>query len=506
MATKTAAWAACGSSPRRQVRYIPVAHPKVAAVRRRARRDLTRWSTKGELARLILILAIPVAATNLLQALIGFVDVRMVSVLGKEALSSLAVGRQSMWLVSAIFMGLGAGITAHVARFTGAKDYAKARAYATTGIVSAMIIGLALTALALVIGRHPVEYMVSSETGEIDAITQALTQRYAWDYMRVLFIGLIGVGAQFACVSIFNSLGRTLYPMWLLVIANVANFAGNWLLIPRYEVAGCAWSTTLTTLVVSATAITLLTRQRAAVWSTELIAAFMLRAWEMLKLGFPAALQVAARSLAALTLLKVITYLPNTDSVVGQSAFFVGLMAESLAFMPALAFSIAASTMVGQNLGARRPDQAHQGALFCLLFSELIMWSMGSLLFLFPQWFIWLFIGSNSPEAFDAAANFLRILALCLPGLAIGMTMSGALRGAGDTRAAAAITLTSMWLVRIPLAAMLSLNNIFGSGIGFGLGLDGVWWAMTGSVYVEATLAYLRFRSGAWARIKLAEE
>jgi len=483
-----------------------VAHPKEAAVTRHARRDLTRWGSKSELARIILILAIPVAATNLLHSLVGFVDVRMVSVLGKEALSSLAVGRQSMWLVSAIFMGLGAGITAHVARFTGARDHAKAQAYATTGIVTAMAIGLVLMALTLMAGSRPVEFMVSSETGELDAVTQALTQRYAWDYMRVLFIGLIGVGAQFACVSVFNSLGRTLYPMWLLVLANVATFGGNWFLIPRYEVAGCAWSTTLTTLVVSSSAVVLLTRQQAVSWNPKMIAAFMLRAWEMLKLGLPAALQVAARSLAALTLLKVITYLPNTDSVVGQSAFFVGLMAESLAFMPAFAFSIAASTMVGQNLGARRPDQARQGAMFCLLFSEVVMWSMGSLLFLFPQWFIWLFIGGNSPEAFDAATNFLRILALCLPGLAVGMTMNGALRGAGDTRAAAAITLTSMWLVRIPLAALLSLSNILGTGIGFGLGLDGVWWAMSGSVYVEATLAYLRFRSGAWTRIKLAEE
>jgi Na+-driven multidrug efflux pump len=210
-----------------------------------------------------------------------------------------------------------------------------------------------------------------------------------------------------------------------------------------------------------------------------------------------------ARSLAGLTLIKLITFLPN--SVVGQSALVVGLMAESLAFMPAFAFSIAAATLTGQNLGARRPDQARTSALYCLLFSEVIMWGTGSLLFFFPLWFIMLFTGGNAPEVVGAATEFLRIIALCLPGLGVGMTMYGVLRGSGDTRAAAMITLTAMWVVRIPLAAFMALENILGTGIGLGLGLNGVWWAMTISVYVEAAMAYLRFRSGRWTRIKLAE-
>jgi len=464
---------------------------------------LTSWSSNGELARMILWLALPVTATNALQTLIGFVDVRMISSLGSEALASLSVGRQSIWLISSLFMGLGAGITAYVARFTGAGDEQRARAYATIGVLTALLLGTLLMLVGLAVGGGPIKFMVQSEGGGVDHQALELTRDYAWDYLRVIFIGLAGMGTQFAVVSVFNSLGRTLYPMWLLIVANVVNFIGNWLLISRYEVAGCAWSTVATAFMVVIVAVVLLWRQQAVAWDASLMVAPLRRAWEMLRLGMPATLQVMARSLAMLTLIKLITFLPN--SIVGQGALVVGLMAESLAFMPAFAFSIAASTLVGQNLGARQPEQARVAALYCLLFSELIMWTIGSMLFLFPQWFISLFISHAAADVSEEATGFLRILALCLPGLAIGTTISGVLRGSGDTRAAAAITLTAMWLFRIPLAAFLALSNIGGWGIGLGLGLNGVWWAMTASVYVEAILAFLRFRGGRWTRVKLAE-
>jgi putative MATE family efflux protein len=464
---------------------------------------LTSWSSNRELARIILWLALPVTVTNALHTLIGFVDVRMISSLGSEALASLSVGRQSIWLISSVFMGLGAGITAYVARFTGAGDDQRARAYATIGVLTAMLLGTLLMLVGLAIGGGPIKFMVQSEGGGVDPQSLALTRDYAWDYLRVIFIGLAGLGTQFAVVSVFNSLGRTLYPMWLLIVANIVNFIGNWLLISRYEVAGCAWSTVVTVFMVVIVALTLLWRQQAILWDASLLVAPLRRAWEMLRLGMPATLQVMARSLAMLTLIKLITFLPN--SVVGQGALVVGLMAESLAFMPAFAFSIAASTLVGQNLGARQPGQARVAALYCLLFSELIMWTMGSLLFLFPQWFISLFVAHAAADVRAEAAWFVRIVALCLPGLAVGMTMNGVLRGSGDTRAAAVITLTAMWLFRIPLAMFMALSNIGGVGIGLGLGLNGVWWAMTASVYVEATLAFLRFSGGRWSRIKLAD-
>jgi Na+-driven multidrug efflux pump len=222
----------------------------------------------------------------------------------------------------------------------------------------------------------------------------------------------------------------------------------------------------------------------------------------MLKVGLPVTAQMTLRGLSMLTVLKLITLLP--DHVAGQGAMMVGLQAESIAFMPAFAFSTAAATLVGQNLGASRPDQARTSSLYCVLGSQLIMWTMGTLLFLYPRWFVMLFIGHNAPEIVDPATGFLRILALCLPGLGLGMTTMGVLRGSGDTMITAVISLIAMYAVRLPLAAFLALTNIGGTGIGLGWGLHGIWWAMTLSVYVEAGLAYARFAGGRWARVQLA--
>jgi len=394
-------------------------------------------------------------------------------------------------------------VLAYVARFTGAGDYEKAKAYATIGIISAAIIGLLVTVVGLIVGAAPVQFMVTSEVEGIDPAAVEATRQYVWDYIRVIYIGLAGLGAQFAIASVFNSLGRTVYPMWILVVSNIANFLGNLLLIRHFEVAGCAFSTVLTTVIASGVGVILLSTQGAITWDPKLLIKPLLRAWEMIKLGFPAALAVIARSLAMLAMNKIITFLPN--SIVGQSALVVGIMAESLAFMPAFAFSISASTLVGQNLGAKQEKQARVSSIYCVGFSQVIMVVMGLLMFFFPEWFILLFIGNNAPDVTPYAVEFLQIMALCLPGLGVSMTLGGVLRGSGDTRTAALITLTSMWIVRVPLVAFMALENIWGTGIGLGMGLAGVWWAMTITVYIEAALSFWRFQSNKWAKIKLAE-
>lgn len=466
------------------------------------RANLTAWNTPRELLRIIIILALPVTATNALQMMLGFVDTRMCSPLGPEALSAMAIGRQSTMLLMAVFMGLGVGITAYVARLTGAGEGQKARVYATIGILSGGLIGLVLLVLGLVFAEPVVKMMVTGSGDSASPASIALARRYAWDIMRILFISMGAVGLQVSAVSVFNSLGRTIYPMFLLMLANVANLIGNILLIPHFQVAGSAGATAIMNTITAAVAITTLTRHGALNWDWRRYVEPLQKAWEMLKIGLPVTMQMTLRGLSMLTVLKLITLLPN--HVAGQGALLVGLQAEGIAFMPAFAFSTAAATLVGQNLGAGQPRQARTSALYCVLGSQLIMWSMGTLLFLYPKWFVLLFIGHNAPEIVAPATGFLRIMALCLPGLGLGMTMMGVLRGAGDTMITAAISLVAMYFVRLPLAAFLALENVAGTGLGLGWGLHGIWCAMTLSVYVEAGLAYARFATGKWARVKLS--
>ncbi|MCC7477066.1 MATE family efflux transporter [bacterium] len=495
---------------------------------------LVAWNSPRELVRAVLLLSIPVAATNLLQSLVGFVDTRMVSSLGEAALPALGVGRSSMFFTSSIFMGLGVGIVAYVSRMIGAGDPERGREYATVGLWTSVVIGILIMLIGLLIGPGPVHQMVTSAREGVDLGLQEQTRHFAWDFMRIMFFGMFAVGAQFAIVSVFNAVGRTMFPLWLLVITNVVNFIGNCLLIPaefmpahwplpHFEVAGSAWSTTVTTIVTSAVGVMMLLRQRGIVWDLRRLSAPLAMAWEMLKLGFPVSLQVVVRSGSMLILLKLITLLPN--SVVGQGALQVGLQVESMAFLPAFAFSTAVATLAGQNLGAGRPDKARLSAYYCLAGSQIIMWSIGIAQYIWAEAFVRLFIGDNAPEVIGPAADYVRILALCLPGLGVGLTFMGVLRGSGDTKITAWITLGAIVLARLPLAIFMSQSDFLGalkmmwlhmwshgeqvdfqmsaSGFGLGMGLDGLWWAMTITVYLEAALAYMRFRGGAWARVRL---
>src|SRR5438128_138811 len=114
----------------------------------RPRLNLTQWSSPRELARIVILLSLPVAATNALQTMLGFVDTRMVSELSRNvlaALPALGVGRSGMFLVSSVFMGLGVGITAYVSRLSGAGEHEKARQYATVGVVAGLVLGALIT-------------------------------------------------------------------------------------------------------------------------------------------------------------------------------------------------------------------------------------------------------------------------------------------------------------------------------------------------------------------------
>jgi putative MATE family efflux protein len=468
---------------------------------------ITTFETPADLFRVILVLALPVTASNILHTLVGFVDTRMLSELDNTAivLDAIGPGRTSMWMLMSVFMGLGVGITAYVARFTGSGQHDKARAFSTLGTIAGGVIGVLMMAAGLLVGSEPVMRMVTGETSMQNPEVLALTRKYAWDYLSILLIGLGGVGVQFSVVSVYNALGRTIFPMWLLVLTNIANFLGNWYLIPRYEVAGCAWSTTLTTAIVAAVGVVLLARQGALAWAGEVFVRPFGRAWDMIKLGLPVTIQVSLRAMAMLALFKIITLLPDFREGY-MSALHVGIQAESLAFMPAFAFSTAAATVVGQNLGANRVDKARHGTMYCVYGSQIIMWIMAVAFWFWPEAFITLFIGHNAPNVTVFAGSFLKIMALCLPGLGVGMVMMGVLRGSGDTQITALITIGAIWIFRIPLVIFMAFSNIGGSGLGLGMGLDGIWWAMTISVYAETGLAYWRYSTGIWTRVILKDD
>jgi len=178
---------------------------------------------------------------------------------------------------------------------------------------------------------------------------------------------------------------------------------------------------------------------------------------------------------------------------VSYAAHQVALNAESLSFMPGAGFAVAATTLMGQNLGAGRPEDAERAGRISRNLGILVMASMGLVFFLIPGPIVRIF--SQDPEVVSLAVICLRLVAIAQPSLAVWMILAGGLRGAGDTRAIMKMVLVSFLGVRVVLAYVLALR--------LGMGLIGAWIGMVADLFLRSLLIQWRFNRGEWKFVKV---
>jgi Na+-driven multidrug efflux pump len=169
------------------------------------------------------------------------------------------------------------------------------------------------------------------------------------------------------------------------------------------------------------------------------------------------------------------------------------LTAESIYYLPGFGFALAATTMVGQYLGAKKPDMSEKGCYESVKLAAIVMSIFGVVFFIWPQLFISLF--SRDPEIIKNASLSLRLVAIAQPFLAAVMVFGGGLRGAGATKWVLYSTIIGIWGVR--LLGTYILIDIFD------LGLAGAWIAMVVDLVVRGILNMQRFRSGQWKYLRL---
>ena len=209
----------------------------------------------------------------------------------------------------------------------------------------------------------------------------------------------------------------------------------------------------------------------------------------MLTIGGPAAGEQLVFQGALLIFARFVTGL----GTVAYAAHNVTINIESISFLPGMGYAAAVTTLIGQSLGARRPEEAEASGYEALLQGGLLMMVLGGLMVAFPAWFLQLFI--DDPAVVAAGIIPLQAAGLIQPAFAVNMIMSGALRGAGDTRWPLYFKLISTWGVRLPLTIVI---------VGWlGFGLNGIWFAMCVDFTVQALLATWRYKAGVWKRIEV---
>jgi putative MATE family efflux protein len=438
--------------------------------------------TKAGVHRTVWMLAWPSVLTMLLQTFNSFLDRFFVGHLGSDALAAVGVGGMFMFLLMSVGMSISVGTSALVSRFTGAKELDQAKLAANQSLWVGIIAAVLCAALV-----WPLRHLVIGWMG-VDSYAAALCVRY-------LSLTLLGIPALFVMLilsSVFRGLGDTVTPLRVMIGVNIIHLGGDYLLIfghygfPKMGLLGGATALISSQAVGAVLYFWFLQRSALRGFGTRLKRLDLEWARRILNVGLPAAGQNVSRVLSMMVFTGVLARSPQATAAV--AALTIGLTSESIAFMPGFAFSMAAGTLTGQNLGAGKPERAERAAWVSLQQGLAIMMVMGGVFFVLARPFAHIF--THDPHVVPLTVAYLQIAALSEPFLALGMILTGALNGAGETKAPAWAGIATMWGIRLPLAWLLIY--------GLHHGATGAWWAMTISTALNGLAALAIFKWGRW--------
>ena len=434
-------------------------------------------------------LAWPIMVSNLLQTLTTTVDVIMVGSLGAEAPAAVAAvgfGGQFIFLFFSVMISVSAGTIALVARAMGAQDLAQANHILKQSLVLGAILSLPLTLVGLLFAE-PILAGFGAAPDVVDL---------GGAYIRIIslvvffqFIGFLGSAA-------LRGVGDTVTPLWIGVLVNVVNFAINVNLIfgnafvPRLGVPGAAIGTSISYIVGALVLVGIFLRgKHKLMLNLRGTWVHMDTVKRIFRIGWPAALEQILLQLAFLIWVGMVVVF-GTEVL---AAHQIGLRIQSFAFMPGFGFAIAATALVGQNLGARAPEAAEKSGWEAAKLSVAVMSLTALGIFLFAEPIARAFIGDPSVVAFSV--TFIRIHAVSIPAVGVFFAIDGALRGAGDTRFPLLTSLSGIYIVRIPLSIVF--------GFILGLGIVGVWIPLVIEYWYRAAVISNHFRRGKWKTLKV---
>lgn len=456
--------------------------------------DEPRPHTSRELHSTVWALAWPSVTTMLLQTVNSMMDVFFVGHLpnSAQALAATGVGGGVIFLLISISMGVSVGTTALVARFTGAGDPDGTVEAAGQSITLSAILGLVFGLLTYVF-REPLVGLM------LDAHRSPEAARLCVRFLEMALPGSIPLFIMNALIGAFRGLGDTRTPMAITLATVLTHISGNVIFIygnlgmPRLGVAGAGLALASSVFVGLALYLVALKRDGRLAGAME-FRHLQFRpewAWRILKIGLPAALQAVIRTLGMMSFTGMLAHTPEGAS--GVAALQIGIRAESIAFMPGFGYSVAASALVGQSLGAKDSRAAEQYGWAATWQAVAVMSAMAVLFFSLADWLPNLF--TQDPNVQRLGADYLRINAICEPFLGLGMVLTGALQGAGDTGRPTFITFFTMWVVRIPLGLYLMFV--------IHQNTHGAWIAMSATTILGGLMTASLFRSGKWKRIRV---
>jgi putative MATE family efflux protein len=452
-----------------------------AAVKESLRGEQHHDYTTGPIGRAILLLAVPMVLEMVLESVFAVADIFWVSRLGADAVAAVGLTESLLTLVYALAMGLGIGATALVARRIGQKDAEGAARAAVQALALALIVSAVLGTAGALLAPRLLALMGASpaviETGR--------------GYATIMLGGEAAIIVLFVVNAVFRGAGDAAIAMRVLWLANALNIVLGPLFIfgigpfPQLGVTGAAVATSTGRAIGALYAVVRLFRHgsRVPVGRRHLVLELGVMR-QILRLAASASLQTLVGMASWIGLVRILAGYGSA----ALAGYTIAVRMIVFALLPSWGLSNAAATMVGQALGARKPDRAEESVWRAGRYNAAFLSAAGLLFFAGAGLIVQAF--THDPAVTDYAVHCLRIVALGFPLYGYGMVLTQSFNGAGDTWTPTWLNLICFWLFEIPLAWLLAGP--------LGLGPAGVFWSIMAAFSVLALVSAGVFRRGIW--------
>ncbi len=450
--------------------------------------------------RPLLSLALPVLVEQFLNLGVSQTDTVLTGRCLEEPkyLAAMNLMAYAIWLLGALFQVVTIGATALAARFIGAGQ----RGLAQRVMNQAFVAGAIAAAVTVGVAMCGIDWYVKAMGLEADAA--ALARQNLWIILPLIpFVMLEQVGN--ACLRAVGDTMTGMLAMAAVVLSNA--LISYWLVtgngpLPRLGWTGLAIGTSTGYFVGAAIVIARLVRGRMGL---QLRFRGLWPDWQLLRrllrIGLPGGIDVLSVIGCHMWFVSIVNRLGTASS----AAHGVAVKIEAISYVPGAAFQMAAATMAGQYLGAGDSRRAGRAVAMACVLGEVPMIAAALAFYFNAPWITGLYV--TDAATVKQSAELLQIVAIGTPALSLLMILTGALRGAGDTRWPLGVTFVGLLGVRLPLAYLLCLPEIVLPGgltvHGYNLGVRGAWYAMVTDLFVRCTLITARFLHGGWKRMSV---
>ncbi len=388
--------------------------------------------------------SIPLLIGNFAQQMYNTVDSIVVGkYVGDNALAAVGASGPILNLLILLFVGISTGAGIMVAQYYGAKK--KEELSKTVG--SCMTLILVSSAIVMLVGPLIARPLITL-LGTPDTVADM-----AVSYLVIIFLGILGGGAYNIISGILRGMGDSFYPLVFLVVACLLNIALDLLFVCKFRmgVPGVAWATIIAQMVSGALCVIRLVRMKDTVQITrKSLIPDRLLTGEIVRLGLPSGLTQAVFSMASI----VVQRLTNSFGEMIMAVSVVVMRVDGFAMLPNFTFGIALTTFVGQNVGAGRMDRVHEGVRSGLRAGLAIAAALVTMILLGGRPLMGLF--TQTQAVVDTSMHMMKILAVGYIAMAITQSLSGVMRGAGDTVTPMWISLVTTVVIRMPLAYLIA--------------------------------------------------